>query len=433
MRAQLLTTVIYSCMVLSLSTRVNCLTPTTTEGSVTTPSPNEVVEALDTVRVECANDEMLVTIIPANSPAPTPSHASRLGLVAEPGQFSGMVYPRGLTKNSSCLVEFVRVVGPLSYRLPLSYCNTMSNDTEDGGVEYFNTIIVQPHLKLVTSQGRGYQVKCRYETRERTPIVTVANKTATGQQQLTAALVDPASLPGVMMRIYAGDGSTKQVPENIKIGDPLSMIINIDEQDKFGITISDCMVRDGLKWGEQRLLDKQGCPLNHEIMGQFTYSHEMTKAYVSFPAHKFPYTSSVYYQCHVRLCNKAIGDCEVPNCSKAPNSARRRRQDNGDAGSPATIEVFSGLYVNEGADTSNLNNLDEVSRERSPDDPDSLCISQRTFALAVAIAGLVLMLLVLLAVLILCARRRRSHKDVSTSGSSLYSGPYTNTAYSHSS
>jgi len=70
---------------------------------------------------------------------------------------------------------------------------------------------------------------------------------------------------------------------------------------------------------------------------------------------------------------------------------------------------------------------------QSPDDPDSLCISQRTFALAVAIAGLVLMLLVLLAVLILCARRRRSHKDVSTSGSSLYSGPYTNTAYSHSS
>jgi hypothetical protein len=61
-----------------------------------------------------------------------------------------------------------------------------------------------------------------------------------------------------MMRIYAGDGTTKQLPENIKIGDPLSMIINIDQQEKYGITISDCMVRDGLKWGEQRLLDKQG-------------------------------------------------------------------------------------------------------------------------------------------------------------------------------
>ncbi|XP_065347897.1 cuticlin-4 [Cloeon dipterum] len=432
MRAQLLTTVIYSFMVLSLSARVNGLTPTSSEGIVTTPAPEQAPE-MDAVRVECANDEMLVTIVPAAAPAPPPSQAARLGLLAEPGLFSGMVYPRGLTKNSSCLVEYVRMTGPLLYRLPLSYCNTMSNDTEDGGVEYFNTIVVQPHLKLVTSQGRGYQVKCRYETRERTPIVVAVNKTLVGQEQLTAALVDPASLPGVMMRIYTGDGSTKQVPENVKIGDPLSMFINLDEQEKYGITISDCMVRDGLKWGEQRLLDKSGCPLNHEIMGQFVYNKEMTKAHVSFPAHKFPYTSSVYYQCHVRLCNKAIGDCEVPNCNKTPNSARRRRQDSGDDGAPATIEVFSGLYVNEGADTSNLNNPDDVSRERSPDDPDSLCISQRTFALAVAIAGLVLMLLVLLAVLILCARRRRSHKDVSTSGSSLYSGPYTNTAYSHSS
>jgi hypothetical protein len=44
-------------------------------------------------------------------------------------------------------------------------------------VDYFNTIVVQPHLKLVTSQGRGYQVKCHYETRERTPIVVVVNST----------------------------------------------------------------------------------------------------------------------------------------------------------------------------------------------------------------------------------------------------------------
>jgi hypothetical protein len=55
---------------------------------------------------------------------------------------------------------------------------------------------------------------------------------------------------------------------------------------------------------------------------------------------------------------------QVPNCSKAPNSARRRRQDSGDDGSPATIEVFNGLYVNEGADTTGLDSFDDVSRER---------------------------------------------------------------------
>lgn len=66
------------------------------------------------------------------------------------------------------------------------------------------------------------------------------------------------------------------------------------------------------------------------------------------------------------------------------------------------------------------------------DDPNNICISQRNFAIGIAIAGLILMLMVVAAFLILLARRR-SRKEISTTGSSIYSGPYTNTAYSHSS
>ncbi len=36
------------------------------------------------------------------------------------------------------------------------------------GIEYFNTVVVQPHRKLVTNQGRGYHVRCRYRTQEKT-------------------------------------------------------------------------------------------------------------------------------------------------------------------------------------------------------------------------------------------------------------------------
>jgi len=52
------------------------------------------------------------------------------------------------------------------------------------------------------------------------------------------------------------------------------------------------------------------CPVDEEIMGPFKYSHNLTKAEVSFQAHKFPYTSSVYYQCNVRLCLKQSGGCD---------------------------------------------------------------------------------------------------------------------------
>jgi len=64
-------------------------------------------------------------------------------------------------------------------------------------------------------------------------------------------------------------------------------------------------------------------------------------------------------------------------------------------------------------------------------DPNTFCISQRSFAIGIAIAGLILMTAVVVAIMILVSKRRR--KNLSTTGSSIYSGPYTNTAYSHSS
>jgi hypothetical protein len=66
-------------------------------------------------------------------------------------------------------------------------------------------------------------------------------------------------------------------------------------------------------------------------------------------------------------------------------------------------------------------------------DPSTICFPQRDFAVGIAVAGLVLIACVIAAILILLTRRRR-RKDLSTTGSSIYSGPYTNTAYSsHSS
>ena len=140
---------------------------------------------VDTVTVECHQQEMLVTLS---------THVP----------FHGMVYPRGLTKKSPCMTEVdVQLGERFSYKVPLRSCNTMFTDTvsavynlsnnfennkkdkyieltkliklqEDGYVEYFNTIVVQPHKKLVTNQGRGYHIRCRYQTKD-TAIISGLN------------------------------------------------------------------------------------------------------------------------------------------------------------------------------------------------------------------------------------------------------------------
>jgi len=351
--------------------------------------------------------------------------------------FNGMIYPKGLSKNSTCMTEYIQQEGLIKYTLPLRSCNTMSTDVLDG-VEYFNTVVVQPHRKLVTNQGRGYHVRCRYQTQEKT-LTNDFNVSALGTTPLTAT----AAMPASSMRIFYGEASEGLVAENVKIGDPLSLVVSIDEQDIYGMHVTECLVRDGLGWSEQGLINGEGCPEDYEIMGEFEYSASKTTALVHFQAHKFPYTSSVYYQCNVKLCIKHAGGCDQvpPICENGVNIVRKKRQvvevdERNNAYDlverEETIKVYSGLYVNEAQDLDDdefADNLDQP--DVSVYDPNTFCISQRSFAIGIAIAGLILMTAVVVAIMILVSKRRR--KNLSTTGSSIYSGPYTNTAYSHSS
>lgn len=50
--------------------------------------------------------------------------------------------------------------------------------------------------------------------------------------------------------------------------------------------------------------------MDNEIMGEFVYNDDRNEAKVSFPAHKFPYTASVYYECTVKLCHMSNKACK---------------------------------------------------------------------------------------------------------------------------
>ncbi|XP_028966901.1 uncharacterized protein LOC100902690 [Galendromus occidentalis] len=352
-----------------------------------------------------------------------------------------MIYPKGLSKNSSCMVEYTNVNDKIVYTLPLRSCNTMSTDVDDG-VEYFNTVVVQPHRKLVTNLGKGFHIRCRYQTKER----QVTNNFNVSQLG-TTPLVATAPMPDCTMKIYVGNSEQEVVAENVKIGDPLTLVINIDLQDVYGMRVTNCVVRDGLNWGEQPLINNEGCPIDQDIMGAFDYSENKTKALVTFQAHKFPYTASVYYQCNVKLCLKASGGCDdvPPNCDpQLTGLVSRKRRDVGTVRDldavdadvrDMNIEVFSGLYVNEAVDAEpEATSASSISSASQFD----FCLSTRKFAIGIAVLGLLLMLIVML--LIACILHRRRRKQAPSVASSIYSGhpysssaqsTYSNRAYSH--
>src|SRR6266576_2002677 len=66
------------------------------------------IEPPQDIRVQCNLNEILVSVDTVHN------------------VFNGMIYPMGLSKNSSCMTEYSHNYGPVKYRLPLRSCNTMS-------------------------------------------------------------------------------------------------------------------------------------------------------------------------------------------------------------------------------------------------------------------------------------------------------------------
>lgn len=409
-------------------------------------------DMINDIQIECNSENIVVTL--------NTNHG-----------FNGMIYPKGLSKNSSCMVEYHQTTSNITYYLPLKSCNTMSSEVEDG-IEYFNTVMVQPHRRLVTNQGRGYHIRCRYQTKERT-ITNQESQLNVNLTQSTPAVVGSASMPSCTMKIYsANDLSHEVAAENVRIGDELHLVISLDDQDVYGMLVTNCLVRDGMNWGEQPLLDDNGCPIDEEIMPQFVYAQNLTRASVTFQAHKFPYTSSVYYQCNVRLCFREGGCNHVPpNCDKfnshykaidGGNSLYGRHKRWVDAGEidgvssedmlkPKTdkkamsIEVSSGLHVDESELEANRGDRDPMMMASTNDEPEQkssnskqserdFCLSMRKFAIAISLASLILMTAIIIMIACMIQRRKRRKLEEGRMNSIYdhhhhHNGPYTNRGY----
>ena len=94
-------------------------------------------------------------------------HSDAIILVVNTNKpFNGMFYAKDAPSSANCVSEY-RASTNMTFRLPLSACGTLSAEVDDG-IEYFNTIVVQPHMRLMTNQGKAYHIRCKYQTRERT-------------------------------------------------------------------------------------------------------------------------------------------------------------------------------------------------------------------------------------------------------------------------
>ena len=84
---------------------------------------------MEDIRIECNSNDIEVSIFTSH-------------------EFNGMVYPKGLAKNSTCMAEYTGQGSPVRYRLSLRNCNTMGVQqvSQEGAMVHGNMAAPAPAL-----------------------------------------------------------------------------------------------------------------------------------------------------------------------------------------------------------------------------------------------------------------------------------------------
>ncbi|XP_037909523.1 uncharacterized protein LOC119650659 isoform X2 [Hermetia illucens] len=221
--------------------------------------------------------------------------------------FDGKVYAKGSPK--SCSVD---VKNSLDFELRMGYQDLECNVRQSGSGRYMNDVVIQHHDTIVTSSDLGLAVTCQYD---------LTNKTVSNEVDLgVTGDIEPAlseevivDSPNVIMKITSRDGN--DIMRSAEVGDPLALKFEIlDEQSPYEIFVRELVAMDGSDNAEITLIDSDGCPTDHFIMGPIYKSTSTGKILLShFDAFKFPSSEVVQFRALVTPC---MPTCEPVQCDQ---------------------------------------------------------------------------------------------------------------------
>lgn len=229
--------------------------------------------------------------------------------------FDGKVYAKGAPK--SCAVD---VKNALEFELRMPYQDIECNVRQNGLGRYINDVVIQHHDTIVTSSDLALAVTCQYDLTNK----TVSNEVDLGiTGDIEPALSEEVIVdsPNVVMKITAREGS--DIMRSAEVGDPLALHFEImDPQSPYEIFVRELVAMDGSDNGEIVLIDANGCPTDHFIMGPIYKSALSGKILLShFDAFKFPSSEVVQFRALVTPC---MPTCEPVQCDQEDLSGELR-------------------------------------------------------------------------------------------------------------
>lgn len=189
--------------------------------------------------------------------------------------FDGKIYAKG--SPNSCVRD---VNNSLEFELEMAYDNLECNVRKNGLGRYVNDVVIQHHDKIVTSSDLGLAVTCQYDLTNK----SVTNEVDLGVHgDIQPALSEEVTVdsPNVAMKIT--DRSGGDMMPSAEVGDPLALRFEIlDKNSPYEIFVRELVAMDGVDSSEIVLIDSDGCPTDHFIMGPLYKSAESGKVRIVF-------------------------------------------------------------------------------------------------------------------------------------------------------
>ncbi|EFX65777.1 hypothetical protein DAPPUDRAFT_229540, partial [Daphnia pulex] len=173
--------------------------------------------------------------------------------------FDGVLYVKGHSKDENCrrVLDAKRDVGSIDYKVRFDTCGLV---LENGEASFI--LVIQKHPKLMTFKAQAYQVRCVYDTPEKT--VTVGFNVS---MLTTAGTISNTGPPPVCtMKICLPSG---QEVRSAVIGDTLMLKVEVQPIGIYGGFARSCYaVTDNNN--THLVTDENGCPTDPTIFGAWT-------------------------------------------------------------------------------------------------------------------------------------------------------------------
>uniref|UniRef100_A0A915PVN0 ZP domain-containing protein n=1 Tax=Setaria digitata TaxID=48799 RepID=A0A915PVN0_9BILA len=235
--------------------------------------------------------------------------------------FHGNIFVKGRARDSSCKQSY-DYNSSSSYTLTLGKCGMQRlRSINPRGINFIITVIVSFHpAGFITRNDRAFNVKCFYMEPD-----TIVTSSLHVSPLATTELRDKLKLPTCDYSVRRDSINGPQLTF-ANVGETVFHVWECNGAG-MGMLVKKCFVTDG-EGADHAVLDFDGCSLDNFLLGELVYDSSLMRAYAQSQVFKYADSNQLFFTCQIRLCQKAIGNCDEvtpPKCPREENETDVKR------------------------------------------------------------------------------------------------------------